>query len=163
MCILFWAARRARGYGSWSPRRTGDSASALSSPSWASGSSRVSNSEREDVAEQLRVHATDGRLSFDELDQRLGDCLSATTYDELHQVLVDLPSIRAPHRAESPRWSRAIVPGLILVAFVTIAVGVLLTGHAFPFLPLVPLGVFAVLVVSRASLWPSSPPSSTFR
>ena len=44
------------------------------------------------MAEQLRVAAGDGRLSAEELDERLEIALTARTYAELARVTRDLPS-----------------------------------------------------------------------
>ena len=53
---------------------------------------RVSYEDRDRVAEQLRVAAGDGRLSAEELDERLEIALTARTYAELAGVTRDLPS-----------------------------------------------------------------------
>jgi hypothetical protein len=53
---------------------------------------RVSHEDRDRVAEQLRVAAGDGRLTADELDQRLETALTARTYGELEVLLTDLPA-----------------------------------------------------------------------
>jgi Domain of unknown function (DUF1707) len=53
---------------------------------------RVSHEDRDQVAEQLRVAAGDGRLTADELDERLGTALTARTYGELEVLLTDLPA-----------------------------------------------------------------------
>jgi uncharacterized protein DUF1707 len=53
---------------------------------------RVSHEDRDQVAEQLRVAAGDGRLTADELDERLETALTARTYGELEALLVDLPA-----------------------------------------------------------------------
>ena len=55
---------------------------------------RVGDVEREQAAALLRRHATDGRLTLDELDQRLRDAYAARTVPELNRLLEDLPSIR---------------------------------------------------------------------
>lgn len=52
---------------------------------------RVSDADRERVAERLREHYAAGRLSADELDERLSAALSAKTFGDLRAVLVDLP------------------------------------------------------------------------
>ncbi len=44
------------------------------------------------MAEQLRVAAGDGRLTADELDERLETALTARTYGELEALLTDLPA-----------------------------------------------------------------------
>jgi hypothetical protein len=53
---------------------------------------RVSHEDRDRVAEQLRVAAGDGRLTADELDERLETALTARTYGELEVLLTDLPA-----------------------------------------------------------------------
>jgi DUF1707 SHOCT-like domain len=53
---------------------------------------RVSHEDRDRVAEQLRVAAGDGRLTADELDDRLETALTARTYGELEVLLTDLPA-----------------------------------------------------------------------
>ena len=54
---------------------------------------RASYEDRDKVAEQLRVAAGDGRLSADELDQRLEAALTARTYGELAALTADLPGV----------------------------------------------------------------------
>jgi hypothetical protein len=57
---------------------------------------RVSHEDRDQVAEQLRVAAGDGRLTAEELDERLGTALTARTYGELEVLLTDLPASPGP-------------------------------------------------------------------
>ena len=52
-------------------------------PATGQGALRASHADRDQVAEVLRVAAGDGRLSPEELDERLELALSARTYDEL--------------------------------------------------------------------------------
>jgi hypothetical protein len=52
---------------------------------------RVSDADRERVAERLREHYAAGRLSADELDERLSTTLSAKTFGDLRSVMTDLP------------------------------------------------------------------------
>src|ERR1700691_3242190 len=56
------------------------------------GELRVSYEDRDRVAEQLRVAAGDGRLSAEELDERLQIALTARTYGALAKVTRDLAS-----------------------------------------------------------------------
>jgi Domain of unknown function (DUF1707) len=53
---------------------------------------RASHEDRDRVAEILRVAAGDGRLSAEELDERLGVALTARTYRELAALTADLPA-----------------------------------------------------------------------
>jgi hypothetical protein len=57
---------------------------------------RASHTDRDEVVEQLRVAAGDGRLTPEELDERLGTALTARTYGELAALTADLPAVGAP-------------------------------------------------------------------
>lgn len=59
------------------------------------GELRASDKDREQVVELLRVAAGDGRLSADELNERLEAALTARTYGELDALLTDLPAAGA--------------------------------------------------------------------
>lgn len=61
----------------------------------APGALRASHADRDLVAEQLRVAAGDGRLSAEELDERLELALTARTYAELASLVADLPDAGA--------------------------------------------------------------------
>ncbi|WP_055586012.1 DUF1707 SHOCT-like domain-containing protein [Peterkaempfera griseoplana] len=56
---------------------------------------RASHADRDRVVEVLRVAAGDGRLTADELDERLEAALSARTLSELTVLTADLPSASA--------------------------------------------------------------------
>jgi hypothetical protein len=60
-----------------------------------SGELRASHQDRDRVAELLRVAAGDGRLTAEELDERLEKALSARTYGELAELSRDLPAASA--------------------------------------------------------------------
>jgi Domain of unknown function (DUF1707) len=53
---------------------------------------RASHEDRDRVVEILRVAAGDGRLTADELDERLGAALTARTHRELAALTADLPA-----------------------------------------------------------------------
>jgi hypothetical protein len=53
---------------------------------------RASHTDRDEVVEQLRVAAGDGRLTPEELDERLATALTARTYGELAALTADLPA-----------------------------------------------------------------------
>jgi Domain of unknown function (DUF1707) len=52
---------------------------------------RVSDADREHVAARLREHFAEGRLSQQELDERLSAALGAKTAGDLRRVMADLP------------------------------------------------------------------------
>jgi hypothetical protein len=68
---------------------------------------RASHDDRDRVVEVLRVSAGDGRLTAEELDQRLELALTARTYGELSKLISDLPAsgsvASAPATAPRPK------------------------------------------------------------
>lgn len=64
---------------------------------------RASDGDRERVAELLRDHCADGRLSFDELEERLERVYGARTYADLRPLTADLPCSGVAHPALSHR------------------------------------------------------------
>jgi hypothetical protein len=56
---------------------------------------RASDTDRDRVAEVLREAAAEGRLSLDELDERLDTLYKTKTYAELEPITADLPSAGA--------------------------------------------------------------------
>ncbi len=62
----------------------------------APGQLRASHQDRDRVVEILRVAAGDGRLTAEELDERLEAALTARTYAELAALTTDLPATATP-------------------------------------------------------------------
>jgi len=67
---------------------------------------RASHADRDQVVELLRVAAGDGRLSAEELDDRLEHALTARTYAELAALTSDLPA--TPGAAVVPPTAAAV-------------------------------------------------------
>jgi hypothetical protein len=64
---------------------------------------RISDAEREQVAARLREHFAEGRLTQDELDDRISATFDAKTYGDLRHVLADLPGpAPTPPGGQSP-------------------------------------------------------------
>lgn len=63
---------------------------------------RISDADRHQVAEVLREAAGEGRLDFDELDQRLEATYAARTYADLVPITLDLPAGRSTPLAAHP-------------------------------------------------------------
>ena len=87
---------------------------------------RASDSEREGVAERLRHATAEGRLTADELEERLEALFGSRTYGELDALVADLPVDRAPARARSrfPIWAGALAAITLLLAILPHQVGV---------------------------------------
>jgi hypothetical protein len=69
---------------------------------------RASHADRDQVVEVLRVAAGDGRLSAEELDDRLERALTARTYAELAALTADLPA--TPGAAVVPPGAASATP-----------------------------------------------------
>ena len=87
---------------------------------------RASDADRDRVTAQLRDHFAAGRITTDELDERLSAALHAKTFGDLRRIMADLPgpvpainhAVSRPLRT-SPAWAvrrRPPFPPLILVA-----------------------------------------------
>lgn len=76
---------------------------------------RVGDTDREKVAEQVRHALDEGRLSLDELDERLGQVYAAKTFGDLNRVVADLPGPAAPERSQvmSAKPSTTVPPSRI--------------------------------------------------
>ena len=75
---------------------------------------RVGDADRNAVAIQLREHFADGRLTLDELNERLDQAFAAKTKADLNTVMYDLPHAARP-AAGTPyggtAWQEAGVAG----------------------------------------------------
>jgi hypothetical protein len=57
---------------------------------------RIGDADREAIAAQLREHYADGRLTLDELNERLDQTFAAKTKTDLDVVMRDLPHVARP-------------------------------------------------------------------
>ena len=57
---------------------------------------RVGDADRDAVAAQLREHYADGRLTLEELNERLDQAFAAKTKADLNTVMRDLPQVPQP-------------------------------------------------------------------
>ncbi len=64
---------------------------------------RVSDAERQEVADRLAEHFADGRLDQAEFDDRVGRAMGAKTRADLGGLFSDLPETGAPAVPEHPR------------------------------------------------------------
>lgn len=89
---------------------------------------RISDSDRDRVAAQLRDYYAEGRLTSEELDERVTAALSAKTAGDLRRLTADLPNPstaqpgapKTPPFAASPRVYRRgprLLPVLLLILF----------------------------------------------
>jgi len=117
-------------------------------PAWLMGPGRasqydlrVSDAERQQVADELSRHFGDGRLDQAEFDQRLDQAMHATTYRDLDGLLADLPPAQASGGAGLPPGGpgvagrvagrppqRRLLRPLLLIVAVIVAASI--AGHA---------------------------------
>jgi hypothetical protein len=69
---------------------------------------RASHEDRDRVVELLRVSAGDGRLTADELDERLELAMTARTYGELATLVADLPAAGSVVSVPAPRAKEVV-------------------------------------------------------
>lgn len=65
---------------------------------------RTSDADRERVTARLRDHYAEGRLTRDELDERISSAFNAKTFGDLRRVVADLPE----PGPLAPQWSPAM-------------------------------------------------------
>lgn len=95
---------------------------------------RVSDADRDRVAARLRDHFAEGRLTQEELDERISAALSAKTFGDLRHVMADLPQPEpAPARA-APNPQGAGPPRIVY-------------RHGPPILPLVLFALLAAVII----------------
>jgi hypothetical protein len=122
---------------------------------------RASDAEREHHAELLREHAAQGRLTVDELDERLDRVYAARTLGELAPVVADLP---APRPRERPARRRAQTIRPEIAAYLAVNLVLIMiwaatgAGYFWPIWPLLGWGVGLMGPCARA--WPHRRPQA---
>lgn len=97
---------------------------------------RISDSDRDRAAAQLRDYYAEGRLTSEELDERVTAALSARTAGDLRRVMADLPvapaaqgDARSTPPFAAPPWAyRRRGPRLLPVLLLILLAAVLLPG-----------------------------------
>jgi hypothetical protein len=108
---------------------------------------RAADRDRDQVAEALREHYAQGRLTMEEYDERTTAAASAKTMGDLRALTADLPVLSTPAEPQEHAWSPKqmgwIAAGGVVAAAVVLA---LLTvfGH---FVFAVPSWLFILVVV----------------
>jgi hypothetical protein len=121
---------------------------------------RASDADRERITARLREHFAAGRLTSEELDERLSAALSAKTYGDLRPLTADLPEAGiAPAR---PPWPQQAPPTwmarrrprspLLPVVLIVLLAAVLLPGGGWVVFPLVKMFLLLWLVAAVAGL-----------
>ena len=139
-------------------------------PAWLLGPGRpqpdlrVSDADRQAIADQLSKHFGDGRLDQAEFDERLSQAMSAKTYRDLDGLLADLPPTetsggaglppagggRVTGRAAGSVPQRRIVRPLLLIVAAVVALSVASHAIAWAFGGFLWIAVIALIVVAFA-------------
>lgn len=102
---------------------------------------RISDADRERVTARLREHFAEGRLTSEELDERITATLNAKTYGELRRVLADLPESEpvaaqggpVPPWAGQPAFVYRRGPRLFPLVLIALIFAIALPGAGFVF------------------------------
>jgi hypothetical protein len=104
----------------------------------------ASDAERDEAAERLRQAAAEGRVTSEELEERLGRALGARTRGEVDAVVADLPSPRRPPGRPSGR--RPELVAFASTAMLLIAIWALSgMGYFWPAWPILGWGFFVLM------------------
>jgi hypothetical protein len=122
---------------------------------------RVSDADREHVADRLREHFAQGRLSHEELDERISATLSAKTYGDLRRVMADLPEPSLVPRqanwyaagAERPRVVVRRGPRILPLAFIALIAALAIPGAGWVFFAFLQLALLFWLVACVAGIF----------
>src|SRR5262245_27550696 len=111
---------------------------------------RIGEADRERRTARLRQHFAEGRLTSDELEERITAALSAKTVGDLRRIMADLPDpglIQPPSMPSAP-WVRgpgALVwrgPRILPLAIIALVAALVIPGVGWVF-----LAAFKVLLV----------------
>ncbi|GAA1462725.1 DUF1707 domain-containing protein [Nocardiopsis exhalans] len=135
---------------------------------------RASDTERDLTVDRLAVAFSEGRLDHEEYERRVGAALTSVLVGELRTLTADLPGPESPIPLPRPHRERRAAPeprgapvpwedwgdewrwwlGVAGVLTGVWAVASLLGGELVPYWPLVPLGIWAAVLLASA-IWPS--------
>jgi hypothetical protein len=114
---------------------------------------RASDAEREQVSRRLSEHAAAGRLTPEELDERLDAAYAARTHDDLARLLEDLPGPPAPSpRATELELAKARLQhraGAAVIASLA-CIGIWAAGGGGSFWPIWVILVSAIVLARNA-------------
>ena len=108
---------------------------------------RVSDAERQEVADRLAEHFASGRLDQAEFDDRIGRAMGAKTRADLGGLFADLPETGAPVVPEHPRSRRRGRHPILLLAVVIALIVVGTHVVSWFFVPWLWIGLLVVAVL----------------
>lgn len=133
---------------------------------------RASDTDRDACAERLATALSEGRLDLDEYERRLDEAMNSVVVGQLRALTADLPeppvpvegdhaepaavgsnrsTLASPWKDWVDEWRWWLGGAVIMTGIwgVTSVMG----GALLPYWPLVPLGIWAAILVA-AAIWP---------
>ena len=101
---------------------------------------RISDHDRQEFVDQLTRHCAEGRISFEELDERIAKAWEARTQADLQPLAADLPAL-APATVKEPDLKTWLAEGKTMLR--TMPSRALIAGAAGLFLVFLLLAMFA--------------------
>jgi hypothetical protein len=115
---------------------------------------RISDADRERVTGRLREHYAEGRLTQEELDERISATLNAKTFGDLRPIMADLPEPGSfgpqpgpvPPSFQQPVYYRR-GPRLLPIALLLLFLMLILPGAGLAFFAFIKFALLAWLVL----------------
>jgi hypothetical protein len=125
---------------------------------------RISDADRDQVTARLREHFAEGRLTSEELDERVSATLNAKTFGDLRGILADLPEPGplGPQAEPVPSgWTARPVyyrrrPRFFPVALLILFAALVLSGPGWAFFVFFKVALLAWLVMCLAGIFAAS-------
>jgi hypothetical protein len=124
---------------------------------------RISDADREQVTARLREHYAAGRLTSEELEERITAALNAKTYGDLRRIMVDLPepapagattgTVPAPAWAGGPIYAYRRGPRLLPLALFVLFAAIILPPVGFVFFAFLKVILLIWLVTCVAGIF----------
>jgi hypothetical protein len=122
---------------------------------------RASDADRERITARLRDHFAEGRLTREELDERVTAALKAKTLGDLRPLMADLPApAPVPQQAGMPPWAAASGPvfvrrgpGLLPLAMLFLFMGLLVPGGGLVLLAFLQFFLLFILLAGAVALF----------
>ncbi|HEY1671706.1 MAG TPA: DUF1707 domain-containing protein [Streptosporangiaceae bacterium] len=100
---------------------------------------RASDAERDSAAAALQEHFVQGRLTLDELQERLDSVLAARTHGQLDQIFSDMPRLPPqlvlPETAEPPvfpaRYAAVAIMIIVMAVWLVLAAWFSQRGYGY--------------------------------
>lgn len=121
---------------------------------------RISDADRDRIAGRLRDHFADGRLTAEELDERLTTTLTARTVGDLRGVLADLPEAapaplltrQLPVQADRRRMVRHRGPRILPLAALALVAALVIPGAGWLLLAVLKIVLVSWLLIGLAGI-----------